>query len=625
MVMTRPPGVYMERGPARAPALGLLPSGVPAFLGLAERGPTSSPLAIRSMEEFYNRFGRLEVGNYLAASLDGFFLNGGREAYVVRIAHFFERGRRDIATKASGRLRDAQRQNTLQVQAMSEGMWGNGVRVSVIHKPAAVQTLLTVDARVGDTTAMVKSTYGFGRGTLVKISDGEQTAYRVLSAVEGRLLAWAEREPLDRPFLSSAPTLIEPVGFDLIAETHHHKEVFADLNLSRQSPRFAERVINGISQLIEVTSLTRRRLSPTSFRSRSTSWLWKVGRTACTPCRQRTFWAPTTVPVIATVWRVWPNWKKSIWWSCPTCRGVSSAAVGRPKTWRSCNKRLWTCVNNAVIVLPFWTCLLAPRPRVPCSGGGFLTAAMRLFITRMSWHPPAPSHQPWRPGPTSISSRWVAVRQLAGNSIGCARPATRRPLCWGRAGRFRRLATWPASTLVVTANKGCFGPPANEPLQGVVDLEWFLAQTDQAMLNQEGINCLAVFAHRGIRVWGARTAASDPMLRFVNVRRTISAIARALHAGLQWVVFENNGPDLWQLVEADVRYFLEELWRRGFLQGATAADAFFVRCDEANNTHEVRDAGQLVLDVGISPFRPAEFVGVRVVQELDVLAREDGK
>jgi phage tail sheath protein FI len=82
---------------------------------------------------------------------------------------------------------------------------------------------------------------------------------------------------------------------------------------------------------------------------------------------------------------------------------------------------------------------------------------------------------------------------------------------------------------------------------------------------------------------------------------------------------------LWQLVEADVRYVLEELWRRGFLQGATAADAFFVRCDEANNTHEVRDAGQLVLDVGISPFRPAEFVGVRVVQELDILAREDGK
>ena len=48
-----------------------------------------------------------------------------------------------------------------------------------------------------------------------------------------------------------------------------------------------------------------------------------------------------------------------------------------------------------------------------------------------------------------------------------------------------------------------------------------------------------------------------------------------------------------------------------------------MRCDDANNEPAVRDAGQLVVDVGIAPFRPAEFVGVRVVQELDALARED--
>jgi phage tail sheath protein FI len=39
---------------------------------------------------------------------------------------------------------------------------------------------------------------------------------------------------------------------------------------------------------------------------------------------------------------------------------------------------------------------------------------------------------------------------------------------------------------------------------------------------------------------------------------------------------------------------------------------------------ETRERGQLVIDVGLAPFRPAEYIGIRVVQEVDVLAREDG-
>ena len=37
-------------------------------------------------------------------------------------------------------------------------------------------------------------------------------------------------------------------------------------------------------------------------------------------------------------------------------------------------------------------------------------------------------------------------------------------------------------------------------------------------------------------------------------------------------------------------------------------------CDETNNPPEVRDAGQLIVDIGIAPVKPAEFVIFRIGQ-----------
>jgi phage tail sheath protein FI len=56
------------------------------------------------------------------------------------------------------------------------------------------------------------------------------------------------------------------------------------------------------------------------------------------------------------------------------------------------------------------------------------------------------------------------------------------------------------------------------------------------------------------------------------------------------------------------------VWRDGALFGATPDQAFFVVCDETNNPPEVRDAGQLIVDIGIAPVKPAEFVVFRIAQ-----------
>jgi hypothetical protein len=90
----------------------------------------------------------------------------------------------------------------------------------------------------------------------------------------------------------------------------------------------------------------------------------------------------------------------------------------------------------------------------------------------------------------------------------------------------------------------------------------------------------------------------------------------------QWVVFEPNTPNLWKKVLRNVSIFLYNMWTNGYFKGERPEDAFFVQCDENNNPEEARERGIVVVDVGIAPVRPAEFVMFRVVQENELSTGE---
>ena len=47
--------------------------------------------------------------------------------------------------------------------------------------------------------------------------------------------------------------------------------------------------------------------------------------------------------------------------------------------------------------------------------------------------------------------------------------------------------------------------------------------------------------------------------------------------------------------------------------------AFFVKCDEETNPPEVIDVGQLIVEVGLAPVKPAEFVIFRIGQMLSLI------
>lgn len=166
----------------------------------------------------------------------------------------------------------------------------------------------------------------------------------------------------------------------------------------------------------------------------------------------------------------------------------------------------------------------------------------------------------------------------------------------------------------VDDTRGVHKAPANEILQGVVDVEIHISKFDQQALNPIGVNCIRPFPNRGIRVWGARTLSNDTSWRYINVRRLFIFVEASMDAGLQWVVFEPNNRNLWARVSRDVTAFLRGVWRSGALFGNNVGEAFYVKCDDELNPVEVRDLGQLVIEVGISPVKPAEFVIFRISQ-----------
>jgi len=164
------------------------------------------------------------------------------------------------------------------------------------------------------------------------------------------------------------------------------------------------------------------------------------------------------------------------------------------------------------------------------------------------------------------------------------------------------------------ADRGVHKAPANEVVLGAIDLEINLSRGEQDTLNPIGVNCLRSFPGRGIRVWGGRTLSSNGAWRYINVRRLFIMVEASMDAGLQWVVFEPNDQSLWAKVSRDVSSFLRVVWRSGALFGTTPEQAFYVKCDEELNPIEIRDLGQLIIEVGLAPVKPAEFVIFRISQ-----------
>jgi hypothetical protein len=164
-------------------------------------------------------------------------------------------------------------------------------------------------------------------------------------------------------------------------------------------------------------------------------------------------------------------------------------------------------------------------------------------------------------------------------------------------------------------SRGVHKAPANMPVRACTGLTQRITDPEQAQLNSNNVNCVRYFASGGIRVWGARTLSSDNAeWRYINVRRLFLMIEESIKRGTSWTVFEPNDEMLCKSVIRDISSFLKLQWQSGALVGSSPSEAFFVKCDSENNPAESIAEGRLVVDIGVAPSKPAEFIIFRIGQ-----------
>ena len=148
-------------------------------------------------------------------------------------------------------------------------------------------------------------------------------------------------------------------------------------------------------------------------------------------------------------------------------------------------------------------------------------------------------------------------------------------------------------------------------LRGIVGVQYAFSDGENGNLNPHGVNTIRRFPI-GIVNWGARTMAGDDVegseYKYVPVRRLLLYLEESIYRGLQWTVFEPNGIDLWAAIRLNVGNFLSGLFRRGAFAGATASQAFYVKCDAETTTPTERALGIVNVHVGVATLKPAEFV-----------------
>lgn len=125
MATYKRPGTYVEETllPQAVEVAGTA-SAVGAFLGTCTFGPTTATL-VTSWSEFVRLFGSFDANNPLTFAVYQYFANGGRDAYVARLAG-------DGATKANVTLTDRAGTplSTLKVEAINPGAWANSTNTA---------------------------------------------------------------------------------------------------------------------------------------------------------------------------------------------------------------------------------------------------------------------------------------------------------------------------------------------------------------------------------------------------------------------------------------------------------------------------------------------------------------
>jgi phage tail sheath protein FI len=505
------PGVYIEEIPSGVRAVTGVGTSNTAFIGYFTRGPMNEAVRMTSPADFDRTFGGLDSASDASYQVKQYFLNGGRVAFVVRVVS-------GVAAKASLTLQGGSPfQDTLVINASSEGEWGSALRVAITVAPAD-----------------------------------------------------------DELFNLTVREVVSSNGYEQVAA----EESFIDLSMDSASPRFVEKIINSASTLIKVHTIGTGVLPLTSSTNTDGSipdvafQLLSGGSNGNEPDALAIEGSAAAKTGLYTLDKLSPGEFNIL--CIPAAAELTtgySAVITQAADY--CRARRAFLIIDIPRSVATYADMLSWASE---TGDQLRSTNAAVYFPRLNIADPLKDNKP----------RNIAVSGTI-------------------AGLYART----------DAARGVWKAPAGkEAVLHGVSVTAKLTDAENGQLNPLGVNAIRIFPAYGNVCWGSRTMyGADAMAsewKYIPVRRTALYIEESLYQGLQWTVFEANEETLWAQIRLTVDGFMHTLFRQGAFQGASARDAYFVKCDSETTTQNDINAGKVNIVVGFAMLKPAEFVVITI-------------
>jgi uncharacterized protein len=656
------PGVYIEEIPSGVRTIAGVATSIAAFVDRFRRGPLDEAVQVFGFEDFEREFGGLAAGSVTSYAVRQFFLNGGTEAFIVRVgtapvapatAILMAGADQVVRLTAGRRVRGA--------AVADPGTWGNALRVEVnydtVQLPSAsldpdnvltqneLFNLTLVETEVRDGRTFVRQTETFRNLTMRAgvrnfALDVVNAGSRLVQLDRVGLAPGTVPTPPFRPdatgVLGIAPPgavpasgaqltiTVDPDGAGGAAAV----TVTATLTYAGTVPGFSDLrpVLEAAIRATTTDPLVTPALVPliagATVQFAGGRYRVLLGRTGLNfnPAATLTFGNAPAGPAGAATdlglagGGVMSGPQQQALQGGLDSGALTDAALRGVRATKTGMYALEDVSLFNILCLPAAADLGATAMRAVYAEAEAYCEERRAFLI---------IDIPGTTGDVDAMQTWLndnATLRHRNAAVYFPRVMIADPLNQNRLRAFAASGTMAGVYAQTDGSRGVWKAPAGTDarLRNAQDLAYVLTDRENGALNPLGANCLRSFPIFGNVAWGARTLdGADQQAsewKYVPVRRLALFIEESLFRGTKWVVFEPNDEPLWSQIRLNVGAFMQSLFRQGAFQGQTPREAYFVKCDRETTTQTDINLGIVNIVVGFAPLKPAEFVIIRIQQ-----------
>lgn len=662
------PGVYIQEIASGVRTIVGVPTSIAAFVDFFRRGPMNRVVEVLGWTDVQRTFGGLDARSDASYALQQFFLNGGADALVVRVAS----GTPVKATVTS--LNAIAGANALVFTALSEGIWGNNLRVAVERAadtpdPRFNLMVSEVDTVNGQVVVVNQETFVnlSMSPTLTSPPAPPNTpdpnyvdlVVGVDPDVPGSNLirvshAGGAQRPLATGTLSDT-TFTFPANPPGAGQPLRIRTVFtiggaptqADVNLGPGAIANIDEAASRLEAAIRNANPGRPEWAQAT--AKVVNGRLQVSAGPAQPNAIITFAAaPAAAPFVAdnnTVTRLALTGGAVTANVAQYLLGYTGAALGAQAAGAAGNAGNDgtppdgpTLVGNQAAVPPtgmyaldkadLFNILCLPRIAHVAGTNAFSAAQVDGVISAATAYCEQRRAFFILDTPNDIKTipqikSWLSAKAtLRHRNLGLYFPRVQYgdPLNNFRLGSFGPSGTLAGVFARTDVERGVWKAPAGTEavLRGVQSFDYKMTDAENGTINPLAINALRAFDVYGNVSWGARTLdGSDQQAsdwKYVPVRRLALFIEESLYRGSKWAVFEPNDEPLWAQLRLNIGAFMHNLFRQGAFQGSTPREAYLVKCDKETTTQNDINLGIVNILVGFAPLKPAEFVIITIQQ-----------